>query len=183
MDRHLRPALPGLVLLAFVLSGASARAGERLGTDLFAGYSFARVNELGRHGGNAWIGFDLVGPFAGFVDASAHWGQGTGLDRSDVTLMAGPGVRFGKRGGTVFFVRALAGVLRERASIGVLDVDIGESSNRLGAMGGGGVELRIAKRWAACLTGDYLWNNAKDGGKKSGFRASAGIVRRFGVVE
>ncbi len=181
MDRHLRPLLPGLALLALVVAGGSAQAGERLGTDVFAGYSFARIDEVGRHGGDAWIGFDLVGPFAGFVDASAHWGQGTGLDRSDLTLMAGPGVRFGKRGGTVFFVRALAGVLRERASIGVLDVDISESTNRLGGMGGGGVERRIAKRWAACLTGDFLWNNAKDGGKKSGFRASAGIVRRFGI--
>jgi hypothetical protein len=117
------------------------------------------------------------------VDGSAHWGQGSGLDRSDVTLMAGPGVRFGKRGRTVVFVRALAGVLRERASISVLEVDISESSSRLGAMGGGGFELRIGDRWAACLTGDYLWNDPRDGGKKSGFRASVGIVRRFGAVK
>jgi hypothetical protein len=44
--------------------------------------------------------------------------------------MAGPGVRFGKRTGTVIFVRVLAGLVRDRASIAVLDVDISES-NRL----------------------------------------------------
>ena len=101
------------------------------------------------------------------------------MSLSDLTLMAGPGVRFGKRGGTVFFVRALAGLVQDKASISVLDVSISETSSRIGVMGGGGVDFRVASKLAVRLQGDYLWNDV-DEGKASGFRASAGIVYRFG---
>jgi hypothetical protein len=98
---------------------------------------------------------------------------------SDLTLMAGPGVRFGKRGGTVFFVRALAGLVQDHGAISVLDVDISETSRRFGALGGGGVDVRVASTLAVRLQGDYLWNDVEVG-KSSGFRASAGVVYRFG---
>jgi len=180
VDRHLRRGL--LACLGLALLGGSARAADRLGTDLFAAYSLARIDRVSRHGGQAGIGFALTGRLTGFVDLSAHRGEGAGLDRSDLTLMAGPGLRLGRPGGTVVFVRALAGLVRERTSIGVLDVEIAESANRLGVMGGGGVEFRIGGRWAALLAGDYLWNDDREGGQKSGFRACAGLVHRLGAV-
>ena len=116
-----------VVLAALLALAAPLAAAERQGTDLFAGYSFAKIDDVNRNGANAALGFDLFGPVDGFVDASAHWGSAEGTSRDDLTLMAGPGVRFGKRGGTVIFVRVLAGLVKDRASITVLDVDISES--------------------------------------------------------
>ena len=170
------------VLAASLALAAPVAAAERQGADLFAGYSFARIDDVDRHGGNLALGFDLFGPIDGFVDASAHWGSSEGVSLSDVTLMAGPGVRFGHRGRTVFFARALAGLVRDRASITVLDVDISESSSRFGVLAGGGVDFPIAKRLALRAQGDYLWNDVEEGSKSSGFRASAGIVYRFGIA-
>lgn len=175
--KRLPVALAALAALAAPLGAA-----ERLGTDLFGGYSFAKVDDVDRHGGNLALGFDLFGPIDGFVDTSAHWGSAEGTSRDDLTLMAGPGVRFGKRGGTVFFARALAGLVRDRASITVLDVDISESSSRFGVLAGGGVDFPIAKGLALRAQGDYLWNDVEEGSKSSGFRASAGIVYRFGIA-
>jgi opacity protein-like surface antigen len=182
VTRQLRRAPLLSVLLGLVLAAGSAAAGEGHGTDFFAGYSFAQIQDSDRHGANLALGFDLVGPLSGFVDTSFHWGSQEGVSLSDLTLMAGPGLRFGKRGGTVFFVRALAGLVQDKASIGVLDVDISETDSRLGVMGGGGVDFRVASKLAVRLQGDYFWNDV-DEGKSSGFRASAGIVYRFGSAQ
>jgi len=171
-----------LLIAAFAsLLAPTASAGEKLPVDLFAGYSYADISEQGRHGADAALGFALAGPVSAFVDASAHWASVDGVDLSDWTLMAGPGMRFGKAGGTAFFVRALGGLVADRASITVLDVDIGESNSRFGVLAGGGVDLRMARAWAVRVQGDYLWNDAPEGAKTSGFRAAAGVVYRFGL--
>ena len=181
------------VLLALV---APVAAAERQGTDLFAGYSFAKVEDVSRHGGNLALGFDLFGPIDGFVDASAHWGSVESESRDDFTLMAGPGVRFGKRGGTLVFARVLAGLVKDRASITVLDVDISESRTGFGLLAGGGVDVPITRALAVRGQADYLlWSPGGgeanclaigcptgDGNWASGFRASAGVVYRFGVA-
>ena len=174
-----RPALLLSAVLGLALAAGPAAAGENHGTDFFAGYSFAQIQDSNRNGANLALGFDLVGPLSGFVDASFHWGSQEGVSLNDLTLMAGPGLRFGKRGGTVLFVRALAGLVQDKGTIGVLDVDISETSKRFGVLGGGGVDFRVARTLAVRLQGDYLWNDV-DEGKSSGFRASAGIVYRFG---
>jgi opacity protein-like surface antigen len=190
----------GLTLLALLVAPGLAgplAAADGHGTDLFGGYSFAHVEDSSRHGGNLAAGFDL-GPLSGFVDTSFHRGSQYGVDVSDLTLMAGPGLRFGSRGRTVFFVRALGGVLRSRASIGVYDVDISESSTRLGFMGGGGADFRVSAKLAVRLQADYLIFDSELGGAascvpgvpscddtggdgwSSGYRVSAGVVYRFG---
>jgi hypothetical protein len=177
---HSSPVLP-LVLLALAGADAQAAGGEPLGTDLFAGYSFARVSDTSRHGASLALGFHALGPIAGFVDAGAHWGRESGVTLSDLTLAAGPGIRFGGRGGTLVFVRVLAGVLRDRASISVLGVDISEGSTRFAVLAGGGVDVRIAARLALRAQGDYLWNDVPNA-NKSGLRVSGGVVYRFGAA-
>ena len=179
MTRQLRPALLLSALLSLVLTAGAAAAGEGHGTDLFAGYSFAQIQDSNRNGANLALGFDLVGPLSGFVDTSLHWGSQEGVSLSDLTLMAGPGLRFGTRGGTVFFVRALAGLVQDKASIDVLDVDISETSSSFGVLFGGGVDFSVASSLAVRVQGDYLWNDV-DEGESSGYRVSAGIVYRFG---
>ena len=173
---------PPFVLAALLALAAPLAAAQRQGTDLFAGYSFAKIDDVNRNGANAALGFDLIGPIDGFVDSSVHRGSSEGTNLEDLTLMAGPGVRFGKRGRTVFFVRALAGLVRDRASITVLDVDISESSRRFAVLAGGGIDFPIAKKLALRAQGDYLWNDVPEGSTSSGFRASAGIVFRFGIA-
>ncbi len=171
-----------LVAAGALASSTPAAAGEGRGVDLSAGYSYARLADVGRHGGSLALAFDLAGPVSAFVDSSVHFGSDGGVSRDDLTLMAGPGVRLGRRGGVSFFVRALAGLVRDASSVGVLDVSISESSTRFGAMGGAGADVPVAGHWAARAEGDYLWYDATQGGTKSGFRALAGVVYRFGPV-
>ena len=115
---------------------------------------------------------------------SSHWGSEEGVSLNDVTLMAGPGVRFGKRDGTLFFVRALAGLVQDKGTVSVLDVDISETDSRVGVLAGGGVDFRVSKTLAARVQADYLWNDVSDSvaSSSSGFRVSAGIVYRFGIA-
>jgi opacity protein-like surface antigen len=183
--------LPAILAVLLALA-APVAAAEHQGTDLFAGYSFAKIDNVNRNGANAAVGFDLFGPVDGFVDASTHWGSSGSESLTDLTLMAGPGIRFGKRGGTLFFLRVLAGLVTDRDSITVLDVDISESSSRFGVLAGGGLDVPIAKKLALRAQGDYLWNDLPPGiasgsdsgevGRSSGFRFSAGIVYRFGIA-
>lgn len=177
-----RPKRRAPLLLAWLLPIAlvsPAAAGEPLGTNLFLGYSFARLNEVDRNGAQAAVDFHLFGPIAGFADASAHWGSDAGVSLNDTMLMAGPGFRFGSRGGSVFFARVLGGLVRDRASIQVLDVSISEGESRFGILAGGGIDFRVAKKLALRAQGDYLWSDVSSG-QSSGFRASAGVVYRLG---
>ena len=194
VTRQPRPALLACAVLGLALAASPAAAGDGHGTDLFAGYSFAKIGDVNRNGANLALGFDL-GPLSGFVDTSAHWGSQEGVGLHDLTLMAGPGVRFGKRGGTVFFVRALAGLVRDEASISVLDVSISEGTTGFGLLAGGGLDFRVASKLALRLQGDYLLRDTgtegiascapgvtscdAGGSWASGYRVSAGIVYRF----
>ena len=181
MNRLHRKAPFRLALLGLALAAAPAAAGEPLGSDLFAGYSYLKLAEVSRSGANLASDFHAFGPIAGFVDASAHWGSDSGTSIRDWTLMAGPGVRIGNRGGTLLFVRVLAGVLSDHTSISVLDVDISEGSTRFAILAGGGVDVRIAARLALRAQGDYLWYDATSG-STSGFRVSGGLVYRIGTA-
>lgn len=169
------------LLLALLACALPAAALERQGADLFAGYSYVELGDSSRHGADLALGFDLFGPLSGFVDASGHGGGKDGVDLSDLTLMAGPGLRFGRRGGTVLFVRALAGLVEDRASISVLDVEISEKSRGFGVLAGGGIDVRVAKQLALRVQGDYLWHEVETGEKASGYRAAVGVVWRLGA--
>jgi opacity protein-like surface antigen len=170
-----------LTLLCALLAASPLAAGEPLGTNLFGGYSFLKLDESSRHGANLALDFRAFGSVAGFVDLGTHWGSEEGTSLNDLTLMAGPGFRFGNRWGTAFFVRALAGLVRDKATIGILDVDVSESHSRFGVLAGGGADFRVTKKLAARVQADYLWNDASEG-SSSGFRASAGVVYRFGAA-
>jgi opacity protein-like surface antigen len=186
----------GLGLAVLLAAAEPAAAGEPLGTNLFGGYSYLHISEDSRHGANLALDFRAFGPVAGSVDLSSHWGSESGTGLNDLTLMAGPGLRFGSRWGTSFFVRALAGLVRDRASIDVLDVSISESSTNFGWMAGGGVDLRVARKVAARVQADYMWQQTTEGppptpagtvgeptsGHASGFRVSAGVVYRLGTA-
>ena len=164
-----------LVVGLLLGQGAPARAE---GPELFGGYSYAHIEAASRHGGNAAFAFDLHSPLGLKIDASFHTGAASGTDASDLTLMAGPVFRL-RRGGTVFFLHALAGLYRETASVSVFEVTISRSDSRFGFLGGGGIDIRIARRLALRVAGDYI-RSQSEGSTLSGLRASAGVVFRAG---
>lgn len=167
----------GSATALFLALAVPARA-EGPGVEVFGGYSYARIESASRHGGNAAISFDLRSPLGLKADVSSHFGSGEGVDRSDFALMGGPVLRL-DRGGTRLFLHVLVGLRRERASLTVFDVTISEDENQFGVASGGGVDFRIARRWAVRLQGDYLWSKA-EGVSASGVRGSAGVVFRPG---
>lgn len=187
MTRRSRRAVLVAAACALAVAASAPASAGTLPPEVFAGYSLGRMDEVSRHGANLALGIHLFGPVTGFVDASAHWGGDASLDSSDLTAMAGPGVRFGKAGRTVVFARALAGLVRDRWSVSVLDVAISESTIRLGVLAGGGVDFPVAKRLAIRAQADYLWRDVPPqdeiaGLTSSGFRASLGIVYRLGTA-
>jgi opacity protein-like surface antigen len=149
--------------------------------DLAAGYSFERTNgddAVSRHGWNASAAIALTGPFSLVADAGGHYGSSGGVDSSQLTLMGGPRFTFGRSQKYSPFVQALVGLLREKASVQVLDVTISESENRLGMLFGGGLDVKVGGRWAVRLEGDYE-RSSKSGNSQSGFRACMGAAYRF----
>jgi opacity protein-like surface antigen len=176
----LRRSLLVLAVAVLPLSTGPALCGEPIGTAASGGYSFAKLADVDRHGGSLALDFDLAGPVAAFVDGSLHHGRDGALAQDDLTLMAGPGLRVGRRGGVVLFARGLAGLVRDAASVDVLDVSVSEKSSHFGFMAGGGVDVHLAGRWAVRAQGDYLWWNDPDG-HSSGLRLATGVVYRFGA--
>jgi hypothetical protein len=194
----------GLALGVLAMTPSSPAA-DRLPADVFAGYSYMKLEDVDRHGVNLAVSFSLAGVFSGFVDSSAHWGS-EGLHgwihRTDLTLMAGPGVRLGKRGGLVFFLRGLLGFVTDRTSYPEYTGAVAHSNSRLGAMAGGGFGLPFGSRLALRAQADCLWSETPEGSApmagssgawipgtpgtgpsslSTGFRASAGLVYRFGA--
>lgn len=164
-----------LLALAFPVAASAG--------DLAGGYSFERSKSaddasVNRHGWSASIATGLKGPISWVIDAGGHYGSSEGIDTSQVTLMGGPRFSFLRGDKYSAFVQALAGLLREKASVRVLDVTISESENRLGMLFGAGLDVKVAARWAVRLTGDYE-RSSKDGDSRSGFRIGVGAAYRF----
>jgi len=194
-----------VLALAVLATTPSSLAADRLPADVFAGYSYMKLEGVDRHGVNLAVSFSLAGVFSGFVDSSAHWGS-EGLHgwihRTDLTLMAGPGVRLGKRGGLVFFLRGLVGFVTDRTSYPEYTGAVAHSNSSLGVTAGGGFDLPVGSRLAIRAQADCLWSETPEGSApaaaspvppivgtpgtgpsslSTGFRASAGLVYRFGA--
>ena len=168
-----RLGLAGLLFLALPV--------EALPGDLFAGYSYEHTsgdNAVSRHGWHAAAAFDLTGSISLVADAAGHYGSSQGVDTRQLTLMAGPRFWYVRGERYSFFAHALAGLVRETASVRVLDITISESENRLGLLSGAGLDVKLGGRWALRVGGDYVWST-KDGNSRGGFRAGLGAAYRF----
>lgn len=164
------------VLAALPLPATSAE-----GPDLAAGYSFLDLDEQARHGVAAALSFRAAGRVRVWIDASAQAATVGGVDLTTTTLMAGPGLSFG-HGRARPFVRAMAGLVRDEVSLTIFEAEISESDSVLGVLAGAGVDVRLSKRLALRVQGDYLWRDVETG-DASGLRAGAGLVWRFGTRE
>ena len=170
----MRPlALAGLLFLALPV--------EVLPGHLFGGYSYEHTSgddSLSRHGWDAAAAVDLTGSISLVADAAGHYGSSLGVDTRQLTLMAGPRFWYVRGERYALFAQALAGLVRETASVRVLDVTISESENRLGLLSGAGLDVKLGGRWALRVSADYVWST-KDGASRGGFRAGVGAAYRF----
>lgn len=177
MSTQGRRALLASLILALVPGPAAAGDGP----DLAAGYSMLQIDDQTRHGVSGALSFRAFGKVRLWLDGATQAGSAGGVDLTTNWLMAGLGTRFGP-GRTRVFVRAVAGLLRDRASISVFDADIAETESGLGVLAGGGVDVRLARRIDLRVQGDYLWRDS-DPGDGGGVRAGVGFVYRFGTIE
>ena len=169
----IRIAAAALLSLAFP---AAAAAG-----DVAGGYSFERTNgddAVSRHGWNVSAAMGLTGSISLVADAGGHYGSSEGVDTRQLTIMGGPRFYYLRSSRYSLFAQFLAGLLRETASVKVLDVTISESESRLGILSGAGLDVKAGGRWSVRLSGDYEWST-KDGDGRSGFRAGVGAAWRF----
>ena len=163
-------------VLGFLTLAGPVHAG-----DLFAGYSYEHSSgddAVSRHGWNAAAGFDLTGSISLVADAAGHYGSSQGVDSSQLTLMAGPRFWYVRGERYSLFAHFLAGLVRETASVRILDITISESENRFGLLSGAGVDVKLGGPWALRVGADYVWST-KDGESRGGFRAGVGAAYRF----
>jgi hypothetical protein len=169
----MRISLAALLVLALPVAGTAG--------DLFGGYSYEHTSgddAVSRHGWNASADVDLTGSISLVADGAGHYGSSQGVDTTQLTLMAGPRFWYVRGERYSVFAHALAGLVRETASVRVLDVTISESENRLGLLSGVGLDVKLGGRWALRVGADYVWST-KDGNSRGGFRAGVGAACRF----
>ena len=172
-----------VLLAAGVLLSASApvaaEEAARPSAELFAGYSYARSEGRGLHGGDASLSVPITRWVALEADVGANYGREDDIHHRRLTLMGGP--RFAYRTDRfVLFTHYLAGVARSSSSLKVLGVDITESVTGFAMAFGGGVDVAAWQTWAVRAQGDYVLVRAQGTTNKDP-RVSVGVVFRAGI--
>lgn len=168
------------LLVAFLILGVPVFSGAKdtPKAELFGGYSYNRSGEANLHGWNASLALNLSDWFGIEGDISGHYATVEGTDVSRLFFLAGP--RISRRGDDLtFFAHVLAGGVRTRAGVEVLGVSISASETDFGGAAGGGLDFKVADRWAIRVQGDYVVVRA-EGETDGDPRASLGIVYRIG---
>lgn len=167
-----------LVLALALLAGARvAAAAETPKVELFGGYSYTKDGDESLHGGEVSLDVRINRWIAAEADVSDHFGGELSVSRSRLFFLGG--LRFAYRTSSLaVFTHYLAGGARSRAGITVAGVDISESRTDFAMAFGGGVDVRLADRWAARAQADYTTIHS-EGGSDNEPRFSAGVVYRF----
>jgi hypothetical protein len=173
----MRLSCAAAVTLALLSPLAAHAQGD--GTQLSAGYSYARLEDSSLHGWTASLAFKARGSLSLVAEASGHYGDLEGADLTRLSLFGGPRLNFGS-GSTRPFVHVLAGVVRSSVGISVLGVSISESSTDLGGAAGAGIDFGLGSgRWSLRLQADYVGVRA-EGDTQFDPRASVQAVYRLG---
>jgi len=154
-------------VLASPLAASDAPKG-----DFFAGYSYWKVDEESRNGWQASLAKNF-GKLGAVLDVSGHYKNGS----DDLTFMAGP--RYAFHGAKITpFVQVLAGGVRLKSGIKVLNVSISESETHFAWAAGAGVSFKVSSHWDVRVQGDYL-SVSLEGGSEANPRFSGGLAYRF----
>jgi hypothetical protein len=183
-----------IAVLGLMLFGGSGFAQEDPRAEVFGGYSYLNIDTNGltsRQSANGWEAslsgnfsrtFAVEGSVAGYYKAYSFDFTPVGLGVVDVhvhdySYVAGPRVNF-----RPVFVHALIGGDHLTGSA------LGKSASQdsFAAALGGGLQLKVAPRWAIRGSGDYVLTHHNIFGSplqsytQNNFRASVGIVYLFG---
>jgi hypothetical protein len=166
-----------VILALLALSGAPGFAAEAPSAELFGGYAYTRDGDQDLNGGEASLGLRLTRWISVEADVSTHYGSALGTHTSRLFFLGGPRFAY-RRHSFAIFTRYLAGGVRSRSGLTILDVDIAETRTDFAMAFGGGVDVGISDRWAVRAQGDYALIRA-DGNTEKEPRFSAGFVYRF----
>lgn len=164
-----------LALVLCALAALPLRAADAPKGDFFAGYSYWKIADESRNGWQASLARNFGGSrkLGVVIDLSGHYVSGS----DDLTLMAGP--RYAFHGAKITpFVQVLAGGVRLKEGIKVLDISISESSTHFAWAAGAGVSFSVTGHWDVRVQGDYL-RVSLDGGGEGNPRLAAGFAYRF----
>jgi len=157
--------------------GAAPAAAEDV-PDVFAGYSHTRAGDANLNG------WELSGslPFGPrlrlVVDLSGHYGSFGGADLKQLTLLAGPRMRW-HFGRLRPFVQAMAGASRSTTTVPVPSGTFSDSTTGLGLAPGAGADYHLTGRWAVRGQAELLFLRAAGVWDKDP-RLAVGAVYRFG---
>ena len=161
-----------IVFVCAALTSPFAGASDAPKGDFFAGYSYWKVDEASRNGWQASLARNF-GKLGAVLDVSGHYKSGS----DDLTFMAGP--RYALHGAKITpFVQVLAGGVRLKSGIKVLNVSISESETHFAWAAGAGLSFKVKNRWDVRVQGDYL-SVSLAGGSEGNPRLSAGFAYRF----
>lgn len=151
-------------------------AASRPGPDLFGGYSYAHAGQARLNGWALAGTYPLRGDLRLVADLAGHFGSFAGADLSQLSLMAGARWTWRKHSVSPF-AEGLLGVVRSNTT--VPSASLSESATDGALAIGGGVDYRLAARWAArglvqlrFVRGHGTWDADP--------RISLGVVYRFG---
>jgi opacity protein-like surface antigen len=180
------------IVALLLVSSIAAQAQENPSTEIFGGYSYLLADDdnggIDLHGWNASFNQNIV-KWAGIkADFSGHYGEVTFLpgQRADLTthlFLVGPQFSFRQNERVTPFVHALFGAARTDLTLigptGRVSVDDAAFALALG----GGVDIKVVDSLAIRLfQADYLLTRFNDDSQHN-FRASAGLVLRFGKAD
>jgi opacity protein-like surface antigen len=178
MDRMQKSfwALALLAVFAFALPATAQD--ETPKAELYAGYDYVRVSDLGysynfnggsgqlAYNANRWLG--LVGEFGGYY-------TGDGFHAGVLSYLFGPRINFRRHGRATPFAQILLG--------GAHSVD-NSPLNAFAMTVGGGVDFKISEHFAIRpVQAEYFLTKFADGAnnRQNNLRYGAGIVFRFGT--
>ena len=167
--------------LAFVLVCVPARAQDIPRVEIFGGYSYLHREDVDLNPGwNLAVDWSFGKTFMAVLDESAQYGTLHGQSVRQFWVSAGPAAAFGRDKRAAVFVHVFAGLIRSIAVVEREGDSVSVQENDFGTMFGGGTDIKMSRKFAFRLQGDYEIVFAQDG-NQTGYRLSAGIVFRMGM--
>jgi hypothetical protein len=167
------------LLPAILIFCTASRAQETPAWEVAGSYSYLKADLGGSNfhlnGVTASATENLNSWFGGRFEVSGYQGTVSGTKVSQQTITYGPVFSFRRLGIASPFVHVQGGVVR--ASAGYLGIS--QSAVRFAVVGGGGVDIKVARNAAVRLQGDYLMSNFL-GQRQNNLQGSVGMVLRFG---
>jgi opacity protein-like surface antigen len=187
-----------LLYSAVLLFPAIAAAQDGPQAEIFAGYSYVHVRDLGTanlNGGSTSVSFYPAAGWFGIVGDFGGYAGANGLNGNVLTYLLGPKAAW-RMGRFTPFAQGLFGgahtsadpplqvgsLIRPRRETGIAGGGVFGSSSAFATAVGGGLDMNVSDHLGVRLIqGEYLVTEFKDGihNRQNSARISAGVVFRF----